>query len=388
MRIAPPLALWTLFAMRLSRRAALTIPALLLPGRGALAAAPDDAALRALNRAVVEQGVLPGYRRFTSATANLTARLDALARDPTEPGPLAAAREGFADTMLAWQSVQHIRFGPADLFSRHARVQFWPDPEDRVGQDLARAIATRDTTVLEARPQALGHVTTRGLPALERLLFGEGAAAGLAAGDAGAGYRAALLRTIGGNLATLGRDLLAGWTGGETPQAAAMTEPRAPYATPRDATLDLLRALHAALEAVAGPKLAPALRNSAAAADPQQLECWRSRLSGQAIRVNVEAIRAMTTGMLPALEAAGAGELVLRLRQSLDLLDAGTAAFHLPLEEAIGDEARRAAPLQARDEAASLRLLLAQRLVPALGLPASTSLTEDGGIAAPPAPPR
>ncbi|KAA2214772.1 imelysin family protein [Teichococcus oryzae] len=352
---------------RAGRRAILLLPPALLAAPAH--AAPDDAILRALNRALVEQVVLPGYRRFTSVTANLTARLDALSRAPGEAQALESARQGFADTLLAWEGVQHIRSGPADLFSRHARIQLWPDPQDRVSQDLERAIAQRDTSLLEIRSTALNAVSVQGLPALERLLFGEGAAEALAAGDAGAGYRAALLRAIGGNLAALGRDLLAGWTGGEAPHAVALAEPRAPYATPQDATLDLLRALHAAVAAVADRKLGPALGAGPAEARPKALECWRSRLSGQAIRANVDAAAAMVLqGFAPALDSSGEGALAATLRQACAELQRIAGSLPLPLEDAIQHEAERELPLRLQGEAAALKVMLAQRVPPPLGL--------------------
>jgi predicted lipoprotein len=216
------------------RHLLLAAPALLLavPAR----AAPDDAAFRALNKAVVEGAILPGYRVFATASTSFAGALVALGKAPADPAVLAGARKGFADSMAGWQGVQHLRFGPADLFSRHQRVQFWPDAEDTVGQGLADAIVRRDATLLDVRPNALTNVPTLGLPAAERLLFGEEAAARLAAADAEAAYRAALLGAIGGTLAAIARDTMEGWTSGENPYAAVTIDPRPPFAEPKDAT--------------------------------------------------------------------------------------------------------------------------------------------------------
>jgi predicted lipoprotein len=361
--------------MRLGRRATLLLPVLLA---GRARAAPDDTALRGLNRALVEQVLLPGYRRFTAVTANVTARLDALSRAPGDAAALASAQQGFAETQLAWEAVQPVRSGPADLFSRHARIQFWPDPQDRVSRDLARAIANRDTSLLEIRSNALNAVTVQGLPALERLLFDPGAAEALATGDAGAGYRAALLRAIGGNLAALGRDLLGGWTGGETPHAAALTEPRVPYATPQDATRELLRIVIGAVAVVADRKLGPALAGSAAEAQPRWLECWRSRLSGRAIQANLDAAAAMLgQGFCPVLEGGGEASLAATLRRAAEELQQSAAALPPVLEDAITDPAQRTVPERLQGQAAGLRILLAQRLPPALGLAGSGELQGD-----------
>jgi len=365
--------------MRLVRRAVLALPAaLLLRPRGA-GAAPDEAIYRAINRAAVEQVLLPGYRRFAEATANLAAQLDALGRSPAEAAPLQAARQGFTEAVLAWEGIEPVRFGPADLFSRYPRIQLWPDPQDSIGRDLALAIAARDASVLEIRANALGKVSVQGLPALERLLFGDAAQARLAAGDAEAGYRAALLRAIGGNLATLARDMLAGWTTGEHPYASTLTEPRAPYASPRDATLELYKLIQATLGRVIDRKLAPALGNSAANAQPKLLEWWRSGLSGQAIQANLAVARDIAAaGFLPALEKLGEAEPGDLLRRAFDQVTATAKAMPLPLEEAIADPMRRPPLERLRHEVAALKALLGQRLPPVLDLPPDVSMPGGG----------
>ncbi|WP_160936606.1 imelysin family protein [Teichococcus coralli] len=355
--------------MRVLRRATLALPAALLIGPRGAAAAPDEEGYRALNRAVVEQVLLPGYRRFAEATANFAAQLDTLARSPAEAAPLQAARQGFAETVLAWEGVQPIRLGPADLFSRHARIQSWPDPEEHVGRDLAAAIAAREPAVLEARPQGLGNVTVQGLPALERLLFGEDAAARLAAGGAEAGYRAALLRTIGGNLATLARDILAGWSTDEKPFAATLIAPRPPYAAPREATQDLFRLLRDTVRNVAIRKLERPLGGDPAAARSDLLEWRRSGLSGQAIQANLALGRDMAVlGFAPALEKAGEGELAELLRRAFEQVVATAKDLPLPLKAAIADPARRPLVVRLQREATVLLALLAQRLPPVLDI--------------------
>ncbi|EHM02082.1 Imelysin [Acetobacteraceae bacterium AT-5844] len=338
-------------------------------------AAPDDASLRALNRAVVEGAILPGYRAFATATTNFAGALVALTKAPTEPAALGAARKGFADSMLAWQGVQHLRFGPADLFSRHQRIQFWPDPKDTVGEDLAEVIARRDASLLEVRPNALANITTLGLPAAERLLFGEEAAAKLAGADADAAYRAALLGTIGGTLAAIARDVMEGWTTGDNPYAVVIIEPRAPYAGPREATLELFRAMNSAVEAVGGRKLARALETS----EPQALESWRSRLSGQNIAANIAAARQMyASGFAAVLERAGEKDLAAQLTQGFESATSAAAALPLPLEDALTDPARRGEVELLQQRARALRPLLGERLGAVLGAPAALGTPDPG----------
>jgi predicted lipoprotein len=354
------------------RRPLLAAPVLLLAARRALAT-PDDAVLRALNRGVVEASVLPGYRAFATTATGFAAGLATLGKAPADAAALQAARQGWAEAMLAWQGVRHLRFGPAELFSRHQRVQVWPDPQDRVGRDLAEVIARRDAALLDVRPESLSNVTTLGLPAAERLLFGEAPAVRLAAGDAEAAYRAALLGAVGATVAAIARDMLEGWTTGPNPYAAVVVEPRAPYAAPKDATLELFRAMHGAVEGVAERKLSEALTTG----QPQRLESWRAELSGRNAAADIAAARAMFRGgFAPALERVGQGELGGLLSRAFDSAAAAAEALPLPIEQALADPERRARVQALQQEAATLRDLLGERLPPALGIPSAVTTLE------------
>jgi predicted lipoprotein len=338
-------------------------------------AVPDDAAFRALNKALLEGAVLPGYRAFASATAGFAGTLVALGKAPADAATVAAARRGWNEAMVAWEGIQHIRFGPVDLFSRHQRIQFWPDPQDSVGHDLAEAISRRDASLLEVRPNALTNITLLGLPAAERLLFGQDAAARLAAADAEAAYRAALLGAIGATLAGIGRDMLEGWMTGENPYAAVMVEPRMPYATPKAATLDLFKALYAAVEAVSGRKLDGAL----IAGTPLLLEFWRAAASGPALVANIAAARQMfRAGFGPALTKGGQGELAGLLDKAFELTSGAAAALDMPIEDALAEPAGRARLQVLQREAVALKLLLSQRLPPVLDIPLGFNALDGG----------
>ncbi|WP_158600839.1 imelysin family protein [Teichococcus wenyumeiae] len=355
------------------RRMLIVAASALFLAPGMVLAAPDETALRALNRAVVEAAVLPGYRAFATAATSFAASLAALGKAPADAAALQAARQGWADAMLAWQGVRHLRFGPAELFSRHQRVEFWPDPQDTVGRDLADAIARRDAALLDVRPESLSNITTLGLPAAERLLFGEGAAPRLAAGDAEAAYCAALLGAVGATVAAIARDMLEGWSTGPNPYATVIVEPRAPYASPKDATLELFRAMHGAVGGVAGRKLSEAL----ASGQPQRLESWRSELSGRELIVDVAAARAMfRSGFGPALEKDGQGELAALLSRAFESTTAAAEALPLPIERALAQPEQRARVQALQTEAIALRDLLAERLPPALGIPSAVTTLE------------
>lgn len=157
---------------------------LLLLCTSALAATPQPEQYQRLNQVLIEQHILPRYRALASATAELAERTERFCGAPEESG-LASVRAGFHAAADAWQAVQHLRFGPVELFLRSRRCAFWPDPRDTVGRGMAPILAEQDRQAISAESFAAGNVAIQGLPALERLLFDDGAGARLLADDAG-----------------------------------------------------------------------------------------------------------------------------------------------------------------------------------------------------------
>jgi predicted lipoprotein len=92
-----------------------------------LAAAPARAQspLEQLNQALVDGVIIPGYEGFAAAAAALETATSEFCAEPT-PQRLAAARETFADAMLAWQRVQPVVFGPIVAGARASVISCFP----------------------------------------------------------------------------------------------------------------------------------------------------------------------------------------------------------------------------------------------------------------------
>jgi predicted lipoprotein len=307
------------------------------------AAAPD---YRTLNEAVVRQHIVPRYAALARATAVL---------ERVECTDLAALRAGWREAVLAWEGVQHLRFGPALLFNRHQRFAFWPDPRNATQRQLADLFQKG-----ELPDFVTGSIAVQGLSALEREMFDARAAARLAEP-----FRCRWLLATTANLAAMARDIANDWGDGRrfAGQFVAAGGPDVSYAGPEEATLDLFKALHAAVEQVADQKLARPLGRSAKEARPQSAEWWRSGLSGAAIAANLAAAREIGALFAPHLPAALAAALTARL----DALarDAGDLA----LEKAVSDPAQRPAVERLRTLAAETKTLLADKVTAALNIP-------------------
>ncbi|GAB4195094.1 MAG: imelysin family protein [Thalassobaculales bacterium] len=304
-----------------------------------LLAAPAPAADHAaLNRAVVAGHILPAYARLTAATAALEQATAAGCGDADR------LRAAFATATLAWQGAQHLRFGPADWFNRARRFALWPDPRNTVGRQLAELLARGSLPDF-----ATGSVAVQGLTALERMLFEPALAARLAEP-----FPCAWLRATAANLAGMARDLEAEWRG----------DRYLPMVQPQEATLEIFKSLHTAVELAADHKIARPLGNSPAAARPRLAEHWRSALSGPAVAENLRAAESLFAAMAPFVaDRALAADIAGRLAAT------AAAARDLDLDHAWSDPQLRPAAERLRADLAALKTVLAEKLTAALDIP-------------------
>lgn len=325
-----------------------------------------------LNEALVDSQVIPAYAAFAAETAALREET-AAACGPQDPERAVRLRAAYHRAADAWQRVQHLRFGPAEFFLRARRIAFWPDPRNRVGTQLRELLQSEDEAAITPEAFAAGSVAVQGLPALELLLFGEG---GGGEGEEGP-FACRLTVAIGDNLATLAREILAEWRDGpEAYRRAVETagEESSPYAEPRQATLELFKSLHLAVELVAEHKLARPLGASLEASRPQLAE---SRTSGRSLRnmvLNLEAARNLYDGgegwgFDDALRAAGEGETAALFERAFAQTLTTARSLEMPFEAALRAPEARPALERLATETTALETLLARRLSTALDLP-------------------
>lgn len=247
---------------------ALALAAFLPGGLGAAASTADYAAI---NRAVTADHIRPAYDRAARAGLALRVALRELCDRPEGPG-LERARSAFHRAVDAWQGAAHLRFGPADALSAHARLNFWPDKRGRVGKHLRRLMAKTDAAALHPDRIATGSVAVQGFPALERLLFAGDPLARMQS-RGGAVTPCAAAAAIAGNIAEITADIAAAWR--EDLLAAKRT---------KDGTGALFNSLASGLQAVSDLKMGAPLGGKSGRVRAKRAEHWRS---GRALR-NVE----------------------------------------------------------------------------------------------------
>lgn len=348
------------------RRRHLVLAALAIPF-GATARDRDPARLDAVRRAVVGH-IVPGHTVFAAEAAAFASATAALADTPDRAGAdLARAR--WTATAVAFQRIRHLRFGPMEAFDRGFRIALFPDPRNSIARDLTETLRNADPASITQTAFQTGRIPVQGLPAAERLLFGEQAERLLVPGEV---FRRRLLAAIGLNLSTIATDLLRDWTMGDQPHARAMegVSDKRFYRDPGEGMLALFKSLHGGIDFLADRQIARPLGPSLREARPRSAEAWRS---GQSLTLARAALAGVTelhrTGFDPILRAA-TPRLAGTVLDGFAAADLAAGKISPGLEAAVADPAGRSAVEALLRALGEQRRLLTERVAPALGIPA------------------
>ena len=277
MKIAHKLGAATLSAMALGFAA----PA------AAVGIAPAD--YQSLNFAIVEDYVLPRYLVFVETTAALERSLTQACVDGrAEASETLAAYHAAMD---AWMAVQHLRFGPSELFLRADRIEFWPDKRGTVRRHLAQMLSDRDARSLESDVFPNGSVAVQGFPALSRLLFDSKPS------DWATPFTCDLTRAIGRNLHSIAQGLLRDWRDGEAAYAKTIESAglggNDRYMDAREAALEFAKSLRGALLLVEDYKLGRPLGATPEEARATRAESWRAARSLRNVAINLRSAQTL-----------------------------------------------------------------------------------------------
>lgn len=335
------------------------------------AIAPEDYAR--LNTALVDQHVLPRYERLAAAAARQARTAREFCMETGGAG-FADVRATFHDTMDAWMAVQHLRFGPVELYMRAYRLYFWPEARGKVGDAVEALLATDDLDAHTPARLADASVAAQGLPAIEHLLYTDEV---LADRGAASQRRCSLLTGIASNIQNMAERIVAEWRGGGVDFRRVFLAPGANnnyYQTHRDASLALFRSFHDALALIADVKLKPVVGESAGTARPLLAESRASERALRNIVLNLEALQALYLGE----GEGGLSTLVATYGTDKELDPLMRKAFRMtieavddidgPLAEAVTDEVRREPVETLSTRVTALRQIVSSRVASALDL--------------------
>jgi uncharacterized protein len=274
---------------------------------GSAPSAPQGAADHAaIARDALTEVIRPGYAALAKETGTLQDKVAALCQLPSEAA-LDQAKQAFGATVMAWSRVEILRFGPVTEHHRYERLFYWPDPKSIGLRQVQDALAAKDDGVELPDELAGKSVALQGLPALEYLLYGDGAEA-LAkereiVGDdesppeveeEGA-FLCAFALAVATNIDRIAGGVVEDWREGSAYEKAFLGPvPEDPiYHAPKEVTLDLFKSFTSGIELVRDQKLGKPLGASPAEAKPKLAAFWRSGLSFANAAGNLEGVRTL-----------------------------------------------------------------------------------------------
>lgn len=335
---------------------------ILCPGLVQIASAtPSD--VDASNLAVADRHIVPAYQRLSARAAHL----DGIAKSACGEGvlDLPNLQQAYSDAFLAWQGVQHIRFGPIQVLNRSYRFQLWPDKRGSVGKHLRKLLAGADQAKLDSETFTAGSVAVQGFSALERLLYDEFAETK----PDNVTWRCDVVRAITHNLMQMSSALVGEWRDGSDAHRLFLADAsrgNSYYESADEVSGNLLNSLHTQLELIVTQKLGRPLGKGPDKVFRKRAEAWRSGQSLAAIRENLSAGQALyETGFAPRLKDADMrGELGQQFRASLQTL----AVIDGSLSDALTTPEGYRQLVQLRQQVSVLKGLVAGGLAAQLGL--------------------
>lgn len=115
---------------------------------------------------ILDQQILPGMDELAAASDLLAEA----AKSDCQPNS-GFLRSAYSDAFDAWISVSHLRFGPTETNNRAFALAFWPDSRGKIPKALSKILADDVLTIEQPAEFATYSIATRGLYALEFLLY-------------------------------------------------------------------------------------------------------------------------------------------------------------------------------------------------------------------------
>jgi predicted lipoprotein len=281
---------------------------------------------------IVEQWLLPRYDALEAAT---TAQLDAwkaFCKAPSSEG-IAELEQRFGNASDAWAAVEFITSGPVILALRADRFNLFPERRNAVARSLNELIADPNEERLAPERFSRLSAAAQGLPALERLLYEDGAGAALASGPESA-RRCAIGLAIAGNLDEIARGIRSGWgdrSNGLLAQLIAGRSDPVFFPDPKALLSQMVTDLAGAYQRVVDQRLLVVAGKTLADAKPALADRRRSGRSKATILSTIASADALSEALAKGLDAKGRGTVDRAGQAALDAVkrlpdDIGAAA--------------------------------------------------------------
>ncbi|MDQ7250865.1 imelysin family protein [Dongia sedimenti] len=339
--------------------------ALLASWLGVMAAPAQAADFAGFNAAYARDVVAPAFKALAGETKKLAEAADDFGAQPSQDG-FAALRVAYDAVSDAWMQAQFFRLGPLGAQQRSERFEYWPEKRPIIDKQLAGLLANAKPDSLDLEKFAQASVAVQGLPALERLLYGDTARQVLSAGPEQKA-RIAVIKAIAHNLDRLAQQLAAEWE-------KVLSDPKtaaSPFTQdPNEAAAQLYAGLMTGLQIVSDQKIAGPRGPTIDKAKPKSAEQWRAGRSLKNIKLNLQGLREATVGKSGFATLLGADQAALKteISTAFDAALAAADAAPEPLDAAVTDAEGRKKVGALLVAVNHLRDLMKQKVPPAIGI--------------------
>lgn len=296
---------------------------------------------QALSQSVNEL-LLPWHLQFARQTEQLHDSIERFCQNPGNSGEFIATRDAWRQTMLSWQNVSIINFGPVAVNGQGRQIQ--PQSDSRHLAQKVEALLAEETPI-SATGLAEADESVQGLLAIEYMLF-----------DPNKGQlhtynnpRACQYLTAAGvNLQRIAHDLYDAWQplkGNFVATLLSAGASNVSFPTVSDSLAAILSAITHTLEEIKDHKIGGPFGGEPGRgqSDAYQAAFWRSEQSLVAMRHQLHSVRQLfAIAIAPVLRAKGETALAYKIDHHLQqagkqlknipglLIDAPTAQQHLP----------------------------------------------------------
>ena len=338
---------------------------------GAASASADELLTEAnyadTNSALIQSHAIPRYKQLAVTAKHFADSVDHLC-DSFSEQQFDVTQNQYHQFMDAWMGVQHLNFGPIELYMRNHRFYFWPQSKGKVAGAISDLIESADGTEISIARVAQSNVAAQGLLAAEYLLF-ENSKFGVNLSENQTACN--LLRSVSDHMHAMASEIVADWQGGGIAFAEAASQPgpgNLYFEEHKDVTKEFIKSFHDGAQLIAELKVQPMMKVSADKVRPHMAE---SNLSGRSLRniiINLQAAQALYIGEggngLGDLVAIVDTELDQLLRKALRLTLENATSIGAPLEVAAADPDLRPGVEKLFLHTKAIRQIVRNRLAP------------------------
>ncbi|MFT2092023.1 imelysin family protein [Paraglaciecola sp. 2405UD69-4] len=165
---------------------------------------------------LVDGHIIPSYSAMQTQAQALTDTATAFcALSSQTSGDLSNLQQSWSDFNQSWQAIQWLKVGAISDDNRIFRMEFWPDSQEKVPEDVDDLIEDHQQITVTAELISEESVTVQGISALEYLLFPASTSNSLLNAEDKA-KRCEITAAISENLLNMSTEILSDWqaTGG------------------------------------------------------------------------------------------------------------------------------------------------------------------------------